>query len=75
MENINATHERNGITVYFDDFAYTYINPLSGEHENELMQIYEDAYGDMSSSYIKIPELKRRKMFSEEVINEISRLI
>ena len=39
--------ERLVKTKYNDDSAITLLNPLSNEHENKLIVIFEDAYGSI----------------------------
>lgn len=64
-------HKRNAFTVYIDDMAYTFMKPLSGEHEGELLKIYEDAYGDMKSEYMRIHEILKEYGLIVKDINKI----
>jgi hypothetical protein len=51
-------HKRNAYTIYNDDTAFTFIKPLSADHEGELIMLFEDAYGDMNTKYLRIEEIK-----------------
>ena len=64
-------HKRNAFTVYIEDMAYTFMKPLSGEHEGKLLKIYEDAYGDMQSEYMPIHEIIKVYGLIVEDINKV----
>ena len=64
-------HKRNAITIYDDDMAYTFMKPLSEEHGHEIIMVYEDAYGDMSTKYVDIPYIKDRFKLIEYDIQEL----
>lgn len=37
---------RKAVTIYKDEIAYTFLRPLSGEHQKTLFVIFEDAFGE-----------------------------
>lgn len=49
--------KRNAFTLHIDDTAYTFMMPLSAEHNGKLLKIYEDAYGDMNTCFMSIQEI------------------
>jgi len=50
---------RKAVTL-FDEFdGTTYLKPFSGEYDNQLIVINEDAYGEYEVKMVPIPELKK----------------
>lgn len=49
----------------------TFLKPNSGEHENHLIVIYEDAWGDFGSSMMYKDTIKERYSIDDETITEI----
>ena len=55
---IIVMNKRNAFTIYVeDDMAITFMKPLSEEHREHLLKVYEDAYGDMKAYYMPIHEI------------------
>ena len=49
----------------------SFLKPNSGEHENHLIVIYEDAYGDFGSSMMHKDTIIERYSVNDETITEI----
>lgn len=39
-------HGRKSIVIHDEDRSISLLKPISGEHDNKYIFIYEDAYGD-----------------------------
>ena len=66
MSNIRKT-----IVIYDEDSAMTLLKPFSGEYDNQLFVIHEDAYGEAVFAIRKISELRQEVSMTEEEFDEI----
>lgn len=62
---------RKATTIYDEDSAMTLLKPFSGEYDNQLFVIYEDAYGEAVFAIRKISELRREVNMTAEEFDEI----
>ena len=52
---------RNALEIFPEDFdAVTFLKPHSGEYENFLYVVYEDAYGEIYGSLVEKRDLKKK---------------
>ena len=63
--------KRNAIIFYDEDEAMTILKPFSKEHENKVIIIHEDAYGEISLNIVKISEFQKKFFGSDEEFYEI----
>lgn len=68
-------HKRNAYTIHIEDMAFTFMKPLSGEHNGKLLKVYEDAYGDMKAEYMRIEDIKDRYEISDVDFNTFLTLL
>ena len=60
------------VLPYDEGFAtLTFLKPHSGEHENHLIVVYEDAYGDFSTGMMQKSTIQERYKLPEETLNDI----
>jgi hypothetical protein len=64
-------NKRNAITVYDEDVCITYIKPTSLEYNNQLIVIYEDAYGEITSGLEDVSEIKKGFSGCDEEFDEL----
>jgi len=62
---------RKAITVFDEDQALTLLKPYSDEHSNQLIVIYEDAYGEAVTILTPIKELRTKLNVGDEEFDEI----
>jgi type IV secretory pathway VirD2 relaxase len=62
---------RKAIVVSEDDSAMTLLKPFSGQYQNHLFVIHEDAYGEARMTIEQIDDLRIMSMVSDEEFNEI----
>jgi hypothetical protein len=62
---------RKAVVVSEDDSAITLLKPFSGQYENHLFVIYEDAYGEARMIIERIDDLKIKLNVSDEEFQEI----
>lgn len=62
---------RKAVVVSEDDSAMTLLKPFSGQYENHLFVIYEDAYGEARMIIERIDDLKIKLNVSDEEFQEI----
>jgi hypothetical protein len=62
---------RPAVTIFDEDTAITILKPYSGEYKNQLIMIYEDAYGEMVSIMEKTSDLKAKLNITDIEFNEI----
>lgn len=71
MDNL-ILHDRKIVTFYKDEeTSLTFLKPNSGNWENHLIVIYEDAYGDFGGNIMHINAIKERYEISDAIINNI----
>jgi hypothetical protein len=52
---------RKALEIFPEDFdAVTFLKPHSGEYENFLFVVYEDAYGEIYGSLVEKRDIKER---------------
>jgi hypothetical protein len=73
MENTDLIIiNRDTATLYpNDEEALTFIKPYSGEWENHLIVIYEDAYGDHGTSMLHRKTISEKYRLDDETITAI----
>lgn len=64
-------NDRNALLLFQDDYSLTFIKPLSGYYNDQIIVIYEDAYGDAVSGLMNIKTIKDNYRLSSEAISEI----
>ena len=62
---------RKAIVIYDDDSAMTLLKPISKEYNNQLLVIYEDAYGEAVLEIKSIEDIKKNFINTDEEFNEI----
>jgi hypothetical protein len=62
---------RKAIVIYDDDSAMTLLKPISEEYNNQLLVIYEDAYGEAVLEIKSIEDIKKNFINTDEEFNEI----
>lgn len=62
---------RKAIVVSEDDWAITLLKPYSGQYENQLFVIHEDAYGEAHMTIERIDEIKMKFQISGEEFQKI----
>ena len=64
------TYQRKSFVKHNDDNAITLLKPMSGEHEGEILTIYEDAYGNLQTGFLRKEEIYRQYDISIQEIDE-----
>lgn len=62
---------RNAITIFDEDTAMTLLKPYSDEYVNQLVVLYEDAYGELTGILMSIEDIKLRLNITNEEFIEI----
>lgn len=62
---------RKAVTIFDEDAALTILKPFSGEYENQVIVIHEDAYGEAIMKLQPITELRKELNLDNEEFNEI----
>ena len=63
---------RKAFEIFPDDFdAVTFLKPHSGEYENFLFVVYEDAYGEIFGQLVKREEIITKFGLSNAEFQEI----
>ena len=62
---------RPAITIFDEDTALTLLEPFSQEHQNMIIVVYEDAYGELVAMLESKNDLKTRLNLSDEEFNDI----
>jgi hypothetical protein len=62
---------RKAITIYDEDSSMTLFKPFSEEYKNQLLVIYEDAYGEAVLEIKSIKDIQKNFGGSDEEFNEI----
>jgi hypothetical protein len=73
MNNLSL---RSSITVYNEqdaDFAYTFLKPLSAEHEKSLIVVIEDAYGEITMQIVNRCDIAYKFNMSEKKVLKLIR--
>ena len=70
---MNELNQRDVRVLSMDEgFAtLTFLKPQSGEHENHLIVVYEDAYGDFSTGMMQKTTIQERYSLPEETLENI----
>ena len=70
---MNELNQRDARVLSMDEgFAtLTFLKPQSGEHENHLIVVYEDAYGDFSTGMMQKTTIQERYSLPEETLENI----
>ena len=71
MDDKINLNDRKSIAYIREDHALTFFKPFSGEHENHLFVMYEDAYGDTASGMMHKKTIQENYSIDEEIITEI----
>ena len=62
---------RKAVVVSEDDSAVTLLKPFSGNYDNHLFVVHEDAYGEARMTIERIDDLRIKLNVSDEEFNEI----
>lgn len=62
---------RKAVVVSEDDSAMTLLKPFSGQYQNHLFVIYEDAYGEARMIIERIDDLRIKLSLSDEEFQEM----
>lgn len=62
---------RKAVVVSEDDSAMTLLKPFSGQYQNHLFVIHEDAYGEARMTIERIDDIRIKLSLSDEEFNEI----
>ncbi len=62
---------RKAITISEDDWAITLLKPFSGQYQNHLFVLNEDAYGEVIITVEQIDDLRFKLSLSDEEFQEI----
>lgn len=62
---------RKAVVFSEDDSAITLLKPFSGQFENYLFVINEDAYGEACMTIERIDNIRKKSMVSDEEFDEI----
>jgi hypothetical protein len=62
---------RKAITISEDDWAITLLKPFSGQYQNHLFVLNEDAYGEAIITVEQIDDLRFKLNLSDEEFQEI----
>lgn len=72
MGKITLYDNRKVVTLFRDEeTSLTFLKPHSGEWENHLIVVYEDAYGDFGGSIMHKDTIKERYEIDDKTITEI----
>lgn len=69
------SNKRKAVSIYEEDSAITLLKPFSGEYNNQLFVICEDAYGEVKFEIKKISELRNKFSMTSEEFDEIIKAI
>ena len=65
------SHPRKAIVISEDDSAITLLKPFSGNYENHLFVVHEDAHGEARMTIERIDDLKKKLNYCDEEFNEL----
>ena len=72
MTDISITTDRKSVTVRpNEEEALTFLKPYSGEWDNHLIVIFEDAYGGHGFSTLHRNDIQNKYRLDDETITEI----
>jgi len=63
--------DRTIITIFQEDISYTFLKPFSGEYNDHLIVICEDAYGDFISGIMNKELVHEKYNIDEKIIKDI----
>lgn len=62
---------RKAVVISEDESAMTLLKPYSGQYENQLFVIHEDAFGEAYMTIERIDDLRKTFIGCDEEFNEI----